>query len=313
MAMSTGTGIDTTVSFERWLLGLARLSGSLPQKLDLTHPAHPVQATVPRGTSHSLTAGWMYTFGNHEKIDVRLPDTGFTAGGIVVRPASSGEPSLMLRPPMRRTMVSVQAPDALISIKTKPARGRQGFSIARSRFGQLDMELGESSRKAYRTAIMAVADVSAEPARIYPAPALRDATGSAFILLASRLRYAAEYSEKGDHELLIASASEQTRWTYSGDQGMMLGCSGYGEDMEFEMQGGELVRSSCKAQLLGTMLPPAGERVIAQPVYLPQPGVIDISYNKSDGSRRYLRNRPSVPPEMVLHLQPEAELQPEHT
>ncbi|TVQ10619.1 MAG: hypothetical protein EA364_12035 [Balneolaceae bacterium] len=285
MAMTTETGIDTTVSFERWLLGLTRLTGSLPHTLDLTHPSQQVSAQVPSGTSHSLTAGWMYTFGARKQIAVHLPESDFMADGIVVRPATDTDPSLMVRPPMRRTMVSVQAPDAHISIQTRPGTGKQGFAIAKSRFGQLDMELGESSRKSYRSAVMAMADVSSEPARIYPAPKLRDATGSAFILLASRLRYAAEYSEKGNHELLIASAAEQTHWTYSGDQGMMLGCSGFGEDMEFEMRGGELVRSSCKAQLLGTMLPPAGERVIAQPVYLAEPGIIDISFDKSSGRR----------------------------
>lgn len=285
MLMNSETGINSTVSFERWLLGLARISGVLPAKIDLTHPSNPFQVSIPSGTIHSLTSGWTHTFGNGRKLSVGLAGTGFISSGIAVRPPPDSKQSLFLRPPARRSIISVQSPEATLSIKTRPLRGKQGFSITESRFGQLDAELGETSRKVLRTAILATADLSTKPALIYPSPSLKDDSGSALKLFARRLTYAAEYNEDGDHELVLASASEQVRWMYSGDQGMMLGCSGFGDDMEFEIRGGELVRTTCKAQLLGTMLPPAGERVIAQPVYLTEPLPINITFDNTRKSR----------------------------
>jgi hypothetical protein len=286
MLMSSETGINTTVSFERWLLGLARISGSLPVKLNLTHPSNPFQVHIPSGTIHSLTSGWTHTFSSSRKLTVGIAGTGFISSGIAVRPPPDSKQSLFLRPPARRSIISVQSPEADLSIKTRPIRGKQGFSITESRFGQLDAELGETGQKVQRTAILATAELSKKPALIYPSPSLKDDSGAALKLKARRLTYAAEYNEDGDHELVLASASEQVRWMYSGDQGMMLGCSGFGDDMEFEIRSGELVRTTCKAQLLGTMLPPAGDRVIAQPVYLAEPLPIHISFDGTRKSRR---------------------------
>lgn len=286
MVMNSETGINSTVSFERWLLGLARLSGSLPGRFSLTHASNPFQVSIPSGTIHSLTSGWTHTFGNGRKISMGLAGTHFASSGIAVRPPPDSKQSLFLRPPARRSIISVQSPEAYLSIKTRPLRGKQGFSITESKFGQLDAELGETSRNIQRTAILATADLSLKPALIYPSPSLKADSGSALNLHAHRLTYAAEYSDDGNHELVLASASEQVRWMYSGDQGMMLGCSGFGDDMEFEIRGGELVRTTCKAQLLGTMLPPAGDHVIAQPVYLADPLPINITFDDTRTTRR---------------------------
>ncbi len=281
MTMITDTGINAAVSFEQWLLGLSRLSGLLPKKVDVTQPANKFQVSIPAGSIHSLTAGWIHSFGNGIKLAIALGGFGFVSNGITIRPPPGDLQSLFLRPPSRRSVVSFNSPEAYISVKTKPSRDRQGFSIANTRFDHLTVELGESTRKNQRTAILAKADLIDEPALIHPSPVLKDASGGAIRFSASKLTYAAEFTANGSHELVLASAAEQIHWTYCGDEGMMLGCSGYGDDMEFEIRNAELVRTSCKAMLLGTMLPPAGARVITQPVLLPEPVPITVNFDHS--------------------------------
>jgi len=281
MAMKTQTGINTSVSFERWLLGLSRLTGTLPNEIETTHPANPFQARLPSGTIHSLTAGWIHDFANGNKLPASLSGSGFLSNGITIRPPPDHAHSLFLRPPLRRSILSINTSEAHLSIQSIPSRGKQGFSIAKTRFGQLTVELGENSRNKHRTAVLAKADLSDKPLRIHPSPDLKNASGSALYLTARRLTYAVEFNEKGNHELVLASAAEQVHWSYSGDQGMMLGCSGYGDDMEFEIRNGELVRTNCKAQLLGLMLPPSGNRVITQPVYLPESVPITIAFDET--------------------------------
>jgi hypothetical protein len=296
MHLAMAGGLNTTIPLEKWLLGMVRAKGKTSTVQKIGRSPGIIQGSVSKNIPYWFHSDWSVTYLGSNASEIKLPGANISTDKLTVRLGSPNSASLLEHAPKRKTVLE---PEVNENCCFKPVSGGQTnwrFTKTITDFKQLRVELAESTQGRIYGGFLAEAPDMKEPVLMQPSPALCSSSGRPSSIALAGLRYAAAFDGNKTQSLFSAKIDEQPRWLQAGQYSVMLAGSNKMHRFELELMNGKISRVSCNAALVGSILPPGGNRVIARPVGAYPGETLRILYGKRMPGNERNENTLLIPP-----------------
>jgi hypothetical protein len=275
-------GFRATVPLESWLAGVEPARSIVDHNGSICDLGARSALKLSGTTRAEFYPNWTFRLeGSAASISGLGPD--ITADALLLSLLDPSEPSLMMQPQAKRTLVTLERGKQEWPLEPRiGADDGWSFRASGSPFDAIQIEAGKSRSGYRRSALVAESRSDESRLAVRPMEAMIGSFGGPFQLPLRDLRWAMSFDPAGERSALIARYGRDPEWLHMQGCSVLLGDNSDQRQFEMTSRDGRIERVDCSPALLSTCVHAIGNGVIAEPTKAPEGARLDFIT-----SRRY--------------------------